>query len=134
MYSIFSAVVEKRLADAEVQVQAVAVVIDPKIQTELTKAMAFDVMPTEVAVLDPFVDRTGISNTSSSLLTAVAQPAVARTAAGPAGNSLAGPPRSSSIQIIPGTGTQPQTQIDAKATIRQLERTPKCRRIHRTGV
>src|SRR5829696_1041709 len=115
VYSIFSAVVEKRLADAEVQVQAVAVVIDPKIQTELTKAMAFDVMPTEVAVLDPFVDRTGISNTASNLIAPVAQPALARTGAGLAGNSPAGAPRSSSIQIIPGAGTQPQTQIDAKA-------------------
>jgi hypothetical protein len=116
IYSVFSSVMEKRQADEQILVQPVAVVIDPKIQTELAKAIAFDVMPTEVAVQDPFIDRTGISASGISLAASPAvQRGTARIAPAPSGGSSVSSLRGPSIQIVPGAGVQPQVQIDAKA-------------------
>jgi hypothetical protein len=51
-----------RVAESAIVVQPTVVVIDPKIQTELARVMSFSDAPFTGQILDPFNDRTGISN------------------------------------------------------------------------
>src|SRR5687768_7642161 len=51
-----------REAESAIVVQPTVVVIDPKIQSELARVMAFTDPPFTGQILDPFNDRTGISN------------------------------------------------------------------------
>jgi len=60
VYDIFASIAERSETDAVAQ--PAPVVIDPKIKTDLAKALAFDVAPADTAISDPFVDRSGISN------------------------------------------------------------------------
>lgn len=89
VYDIFASIAERSETDAVAQ--PAPVVIDPKIKTDLAKALAFDVAPADTAISDPFVDRSGISNlvrtTGAAPVRTVAgssSPGAAPTAAGTA--------------------------------------------------
>lgn len=60
-YGVAQSYVESRAAEDNVVLQPKPIVIDPKIQNELSKVLAFDSTPTPADVRDPFNDRTGIS-------------------------------------------------------------------------
>lgn len=62
VYDALASFAESRLAEAALSGQPAPIVIDPKLQTELAKVMAFDAIPTEADVRDPFNDRSGLSN------------------------------------------------------------------------
>jgi len=51
---------DSRRAADESEVQTPAITIDPKIQADLAKAMAFDAIPTATEVQNPFIDRASI--------------------------------------------------------------------------
>ncbi|HEY2867647.1 MAG TPA: hypothetical protein VGJ02_11195 [Pyrinomonadaceae bacterium] len=73
LMAIFGAYADSRRAEADAEVQPAQLVIDPKIETDLAKAMSFENEPTAAEVQNPFVDREGISGiaAASSLGTAV---------------------------------------------------------------
>lgn len=121
IYQVFSAVVESRQADSELVVQPAPIVIDPKIQTELTKAIAFDVMPDDVVVQDPFIDRGGISGavTASSGIAAVRT--ASSNVAGGVGASAARPAQGSVTTIVPGTTVAAAAAVDAKTRYKNWE-------------
>lgn len=60
-WTMFATIADRRLADASSDVAAPVIVIDPKIQTELAKALAFDTLPAATEVHNPFLDRAGLS-------------------------------------------------------------------------
>ena len=60
-YGVAQSYVESRAAEDNVVLQPKPIVIDPKIQNELSKVLAFDSTPMPGDVRDPFNDRTGIS-------------------------------------------------------------------------
>ena len=62
-WSLLGMLGERDRAATEVNVQAPAIVIDPKIQQDLAKALAFDAIPAVTQVQNPFVDRAGLSGT-----------------------------------------------------------------------
>jgi hypothetical protein len=62
VYDVFSQFRERSEAEAALAAQPEPIVIDPKLQADLAKVMAFDTTPSDVAVSDPFIDRSGISS------------------------------------------------------------------------
>lgn len=64
VYDVFSQFRDKSNAEATMAAQPAPTAIDPKLESELSKVMSFDPEPNDVAVTDPFVDRTGISNSA----------------------------------------------------------------------
>jgi hypothetical protein len=62
-WTMFATISDRRASAAELGTAAPAIVIDPKIQTDLAKAMAFDALAGDAEVLNPFIDRAGISKT-----------------------------------------------------------------------
>jgi len=58
----FTSLLENRGIESELQNQPELIVIDPKIQSNLAKVMAFDAIPTSAEIKDPFNDSSGISN------------------------------------------------------------------------
>jgi hypothetical protein len=66
VYDVFSQFRESSTAEATLAAQPEPIVIDPKLQADLAKVMAFDTIPSETAVSDPFVDRSGISGSIST--------------------------------------------------------------------
>ncbi|MEP7212298.1 MAG: hypothetical protein ABI791_04440 [Acidobacteriota bacterium] len=121
VYQIFSAVVESRQADSDLVVQPAPIVIDPKIQTELTKAIAFDVMPDDVVVQDPFIDRGGITNTVSQFNGTSAARTATLTASGGAKAMNAIAPQGSLSRIVPGTTVAAVAAVDAKTRYKKWE-------------
>ena len=63
VYDLFASIGESRALDTDPAAQAPPVVIDPRIETDLAKVLAFDVVDNAVDIRDPFVDRSGLSNT-----------------------------------------------------------------------
>jgi hypothetical protein len=61
-WTMFATIGDRRASAAELGTAAPVIVIDPKIQTDLAKAMAFDALAGSGEVLNPFIDRAGISN------------------------------------------------------------------------
>jgi len=79
-WTMFATIAERRQAAANLEVRTPVIIIDPKIQTDLAKALAFDALPVSVEVLNPFVDRAGLSGNlvtanSATLTQASASPA-----------------------------------------------------------
>jgi hypothetical protein len=62
-WTLLSAFGDSRAAAAESEVQTPVITIDPKIQTDLAKAMTVDATPAVADVQNPFIDRAGIGNT-----------------------------------------------------------------------
>src|SRR5687767_10168486 len=61
-------------------VDQTTIVIDPKIEEDLTKVLAFDSLPAPDSVKDPFGDRGGLSRTSTAgTVSSVVQPASSGT-------------------------------------------------------
>ncbi len=60
-WTMFATIADRRLTSAESDIAAPPIVIDPKIQSELSKALAFDALPASTEVQNPFVDRAGLS-------------------------------------------------------------------------
>ena len=82
VYDVFTQFRDKSNAEATMASQPAPTAIDPKLESELSKVMSFNPEPNDVAVTDPFVDRTGISNSAmaSSGRIAATQASVSGTA------------------------------------------------------
>lgn len=61
-WTMLGTISDRRQVAAQSEVAAPVIVIDPKIQTDLAKAMAFDAIPASGEVQNPFVDRAGIGS------------------------------------------------------------------------
>ncbi len=66
VYSAFAALLAGQVSEAELQSQPELIAMDPKIQSNLAKAMSFDAIPTSAEIKDPFKDQSGISNNGQS--------------------------------------------------------------------
>ena len=71
LMAIFGAYTDSRRAEADAEVQPAQLVIDPKIETDLSKAMSFEAEPTVADVQNPFVDREGLAGAAASATAAV---------------------------------------------------------------
>lgn len=99
--AVFGAYTDSRRAEADAVVQPAQLVIDPKIENDLSKAMSFEAEPTVAEVQNPFVDREGLSGAAASAgVTAVRTSANASaTAAKPNSVSVGG------RQTVAGSGS-----------------------------
>lgn len=86
-WTMFSTIADRQQAAANSEVAAPVIVIDPKIQTDLAKALAFDAIPASVEVLNPFVDRAGLAGKIAGTTTTAA--ATQTTAAAPGSGTSA---------------------------------------------
>jgi hypothetical protein len=59
--AVFGALADSQRANAEAEILPAPLVIDQKIQSDLSKAMSFDAEPPTIEVQNPFVDRAGLS-------------------------------------------------------------------------
>jgi hypothetical protein len=120
-YSVAQSYVESRAAEENVVLLPKPIVIDPKIQNDLSKVLAFDATPMPADVRDPFNDRTGISG----LVPVTAGSGPVQTSTGTQAGSPAASPQTN-IQTVRGTGSgagQPagpaQPQISAADATKQ---------------
>jgi hypothetical protein len=81
LWTLLLAVGDSRVSAAESEIQTPALVIDPKLQSDLSKALVFDAIPTEATVQNPFIDRANIG----SNLTVTSAPASSTAAVTTAG-------------------------------------------------
>lgn len=65
-WSFFSTIGESSAADAQVNLQTPPIVIDPKLQTDLAKALAFEAVPAVTQVQNPFVDRANLAGSAAA--------------------------------------------------------------------
>ena len=82
-WTMFSTIADRRQADANSEVATPVIVIDPKIQSDLAKALAFDAIPASVEVLNPFVDRAGLAGKIAGTTATVAATQTTAAASGP---------------------------------------------------
>ncbi len=87
-WTMFDTIADRRKASADSDIAAPVIVIDPKIQTELSKALAFDALPASSEVLNPFVDRANLSG--SVIATNNARSASQTVSPASSGSSVAG--------------------------------------------
>ena len=85
LMAVFGAYTDSRRAEADAVVQPAQLVIDPKIETDLAKAMSFEADPIAADVQNPFVDRDGISGSAASSSVATA---VRPSSSGPSANTV----------------------------------------------
>jgi hypothetical protein len=82
IWTLFANLVEGRRATDEAEIQTPAFTIDPKIETDLAKAMTFDAVPASAEVQNPFIDRANIG--TNITVTQAATNAIANNASNPA--------------------------------------------------
>jgi hypothetical protein len=117
---LLTAIVEGQAAAAESEIATPPIVIDPKIQSDLARAMSFDAVPASAEVQNPFVDRAGIGG--NALLTNAGPVAVNQTASpaaaastGSKTSTLGGPQPMRSTTTVGGTATAIGPMMDAGA-------------------
>ncbi len=98
-WTMFETIADRRLADVSSEVAAPVIVIDPKLQTELAKALAFDTLPATTAVHNPFLDRAGLSGVVVATATTSRPPVASGSSPQMVGSSGG------------GGGTSPQTML-----------------------
>ena len=91
-YDLFATSAENRQTDADSLAQPALKPIEPKIESDLAKVLAFDSTPTPSEIKDPFSDRGGISSNAKT----------AGTAAPNTGNTNPSTPQSSVAQANSG--------------------------------
>jgi len=72
-YDLFSSFAERSIVNAQGD-QTQPIVVDPKLEADLAKVLAFDSAPEPQAVKDPFTDRGGLSGTVAAAIASGAQP------------------------------------------------------------
>ena len=70
-WTMLATIADRGQAAENSQVATPVIVIDPKIQSDLAKALAFDALPTSGEVLNPFLDRAGLSGVAASSTTGI---------------------------------------------------------------
>jgi len=89
---------ETRIMAADSDIQTPAIAIDPKIQTDLAKAMSLDAIPAEATVQNPFIDRAGIG----SNVAVTSSPTVTNAVASSSPNATTGAANGSRTTIVSG--------------------------------
>jgi hypothetical protein len=113
-WTVLSTIGESRVAAAEEDIQTPVITIDPKIQTDLAKAMSFDAIPAETNVQNPFLDRAGIGNQLGTTGTVGAQTSTSLTN-GAAAKNASSPSRTTLTRLNPSvTAVQMPTIDDTK--------------------
>jgi len=107
LMAIFGAYTDSRRAEADAVVQPAQLVIDPKIETDLSKAMSFDSDPTAAEVQNPFVDRDSISGAAASSTAAAVRTSTTASADGARTNTVSVGGR----QTVGGPGDQIRDRV-----------------------
>lgn len=105
--AVFGSFADSQRANAEAEIQPVPLVIDPKIQSDLSKAMSFDAEPPTVEVQNPFVDRGGLSGTAGITTGTVGVQQASTPSSNVSGNS----PNSTSSHVQSGTTQSGVVQV-----------------------
>lgn len=71
-WAVMGKIGERNQTANELTAQAPVIVIDPKIQSELAKALTFDATPAVTQVQNPFVDRANLANSTAAAVAATA--------------------------------------------------------------
>lgn len=102
-WTMMGTIADRQQVAAASEVATPVIVIDPRIQSDLAKALAFDAVPTTGEVLNPFVDRAGIG---SNLVVSAAPVSSGQTAAvaRPNGTSSGSSAGSTSSQTLVSHG------------------------------
>ena len=95
-WTMIASIGDRREAAADTGVAAPVIVIDPKIQSDLAKAMAFDAIPATTEVQNPFVDR---ANLAGNAVVATGGPTAVKAGTSSSANSGAN-------AAAPGTSSQ----------------------------
>ena len=98
-YGVAQSYMESRAAEESPALQPKTIVIDPRIQSDLTKVLSLDSEPMPADVRDPFNDKTGISGLVPASMT-TGSVAVSGGTASPGGSTP------SSVQTVRGSGVQ----------------------------
>jgi len=98
-WTLLTAIGDNRAAAADTEIQSPVIVIDPKIQADLQKAIAFDAVPAATEVQNPFIDRASIGTNLTVSSPAASAPAGATTAA--TTNSAATPSARTTVTQVP---------------------------------
>lgn len=105
-------------AEASIEAQPAPIVIDPKIQAELSKVLALDAVPAVDTVLNPFIDRKSIAGGASALSFVGTQNTTAgakgATGTAPVSGSASGSGTTSVIRLSGSPVVSPMVR-DAKA-------------------
>ncbi|HEX6125707.1 MAG TPA: hypothetical protein VFZ23_10095 [Pyrinomonadaceae bacterium] len=89
-WAFFSSIGESSTTTAEVNIQTPAIVIDPKLQTDLAKALAFEAVPAVTQVQNPFVDRANLAGAAAAT---AATATATRASSSTAGTATSNPSR-----------------------------------------
>lgn len=120
--TIFGVMADSAQAESQSQIQPAVIVIDPKIQTDLAKAMAFDAVPAAAEVQNPFIDRAGIGVGASAIRTAAtAQPSSAGTANSASRTTTSGTPPSRTTTMTQIGPLMSGNASDADGTIARYQ-------------
>jgi hypothetical protein len=104
-WTMLQTISDRRQAAANSDVAAPVLVIDPKIQSDLAKALAFEGLPTAGDVLNPFIDRAGLSGTvTATNVRPPAQTASTTVSAAQGGSNSSGGGPATSHATISQTG------------------------------
>ena len=96
-WTLLTAIGDSRDSAAEAEIQTPPIVIDPKIGSDLTKALSFDAIPAAAEVQNPFLDRANIG--SNLTVTNSATPINASTTAN-ASTTGTGPSRMTTVTRV----------------------------------
>jgi len=88
LVAIFGAYTDSRRAEADAEIQPAPLVIDPKIETDLSKAMSFEAEPTVADVQNPFVDREGLAGAAAATSAAAVRASTTTPANGAKPNTV----------------------------------------------
>lgn len=130
IYDIFNSMFEKQLAEQNMPNQPAVVVIDPKLETELTKVLTYDSLPEIAAVKDPFADPGGISGLTKTTANVITPQQIGvKTGNTPAAQNLAAanqtrtdtPRRNSSGNQLYGNNPQNTVVEDTKMRLTTWE-------------
>ena len=124
IYEMLYSLGESALLESVASAQAPVTTIDPKIESELAKALAFEALPMTADIRDPFSDQAGLSGQKASAAT-VATVAANRGPATVAANNPAAPAsvQGGAYRVAgqPGTNAPSAPAVPQSTTLSRLQ-------------
>ena len=115
-WTMFTTIADRRRANDDSNVAAPVIVIDPKIQSDLAKAMAFDAIPAETEVQNPFIDRAGIgTNAPASTASTATTAQQTGQSSGASGSNTTTANIGAATQFSSSQGPAPVSYTDAQS-------------------
>jgi hypothetical protein len=110
-WTLLTAIADSRDSALESETQAPVIVIDPKIQADLAKALSFDAIPAAAEVQNPFIDRANIGS-NLTVTNAPSAPATQTNAAGGGSTTPGGSNKTTVTRVSPMTTNMLAPEVD----------------------